>query len=195
MQSLAADGKNNKTRRYSEVWETAVGDIVVPKRRLEGDYSWTVFDGIQSPLAILIGGLNVLSKTSNGGACSKASTTGRTEIKQSIQFFNSSDDLLGFTAIHKAGSNLDDIGMNCYYAFINDLNKAYFEKLFGNWYEIPINLLYNAGPMWTDAVNYMFYTPETCPSKDWGFFFFYLIGDFSLRVFVRNEDPSADAND
>jgi len=81
MQSLAADGKNNKTRRYSEVWETAIGDIVVPKRRLEGNYEWTVFDGIQSPLAILIGGLNVLSKSTNGGACSKASTTGRTEIK------------------------------------------------------------------------------------------------------------------
>jgi len=194
MQSFAADGKNGKKRVYSEVWESAMGDIVVPKRRLEGLYEWTAFDGVQSPLAILIGGLNVLSKTSNGGACSSATTTGRTEIKQAIQFYNSSDDLEGFTSVHKAMSNLDDMGLNCYYAFINDLNEAYFTKLFSTWWEIPVNLLYNAGAMWTDAVNYMFYTPETCPSKDWGFFFFYLTGDFALRVFVRNEDPSADAN-
>jgi len=46
MQMLAADGKHNKTRVYSEVWETAVGDIVVPRRRLQGAYDWTVFDGV-----------------------------------------------------------------------------------------------------------------------------------------------------
>jgi hypothetical protein len=85
MSLLAADGKNGtKQRVYSEVWESAIGDIVVPKRRLEAGHEWTAFDGIQSPLAILIGGLNVLDKSSNGGVCSKATTSARTETKQSI---------------------------------------------------------------------------------------------------------------
>ena len=163
----------------------------MPKRRTSELYKWTVFDGIQSPLAILIGGLNVLGDSTNSGSCSVATTTARTEAKQGIQFFNTSDDLEGFTSVHKSLANLDDMGLNCYYAFVNDLNSAYFSNLFSVWWEIPVNLLYNAGAMWTDGVNYMFYTPETCPSQDWGFFFFYLIGDFSLRVFVRDEDPSS----
>lgn len=89
-------------------------------------------------------------------------------------------------------SNLDDMGMNCYYAFVNDLNAAYFMSLFStDWFNgIPVNILYNAGAMWIDAANYLFYTPETVPSKDWGFFFFYLIGDFALRVFVRDSNSS-----
>lgn len=54
---------------------------------------------------------------------------------------------------------------------------------------IPINLLYNAGFMWVDAVNYWYFTPETVPWNDWGFFVWYLIGDFGIRIFYSDPTP------
>lgn len=164
--------------------------MVVPKRRLEEDYVWSAFDGISAPFALLIGALHTLDDTSSGYSCSKNTTALRTEFRLATNFFADLDDLEGFTAIHEALSHLDEVGLNCYYAFDQDLNAAYWLKIFGFWYEIPLNLLYNAGAMWVDAVNYMFYNPETVPGGDWGFFFFYLIGDFVFRFFVRDETPN-----
>lgn len=46
MNVLAKDGTGGKVRKYSEVWETFLGPVVVPKRRLGEKYKWTVFDGV-----------------------------------------------------------------------------------------------------------------------------------------------------
>lgn len=90
-------------------------------------------------------------------------------------------------------SYFDEIGMYCYWSFKTELTEAYFLKLFATdtWYTgIPLNLLYNLGFMWVDAINYCFYTPETVPDNDWGFFTLYLIGDFIMRFFYRDENPA-----
>jgi len=82
------------------------------------------------------------------------------------------------------------MGLNCYYAFVNDLTAEHFSNLFLPWpLEFIKNILYNAGKMWIDVVNYMFYTPYTVPNGDWGFFFFYLIGDFTVRFLYRDDTP------
>jgi len=77
--------------------------------------------------------------------------------------------------------------VNCYYSFAEDLNRAHFERLFSVWWEIPVNLLYNAGYMFVDVQNYKFYTPKTVPGGDWAFFAVYLLGDFLMRFFYRDE--------
>ena len=86
-------------------------------------------------------------------------------------------------------SYFDEIGMYCYWSFKTELTEAYFTKLFTVWWEIPVNLLYNLGFMRVDAINYCFYTPNTVPDGDWGFFTVYLIGDFIMRFFYRDENP------
>jgi len=78
----------------------------------------------------------------------------------------------------------------CFYAIETDLSEAHWTNLFSVWWEIPVNLLYNAGHMWVDAINYIFYTPSTVPQGDWGFFVVYLIGDFAMRFFYRDETPN-----
>lgn len=61
--------------------------------------------------------------------------------------------------------------------------------MFGTWWQIPKNMLFNLGYFWVDAINYIFYTPETVPQGDWAFFTVYLIGDFLMRFFYRDETP------
>ena len=90
-------------------------------------------------------------------------------------------------------SFFDEIGMYCYWAFATQLTAEYFTQLFSpNYYAgcgILLNLAYNLGFMWTDAINYCFYTPATVPNGDWGFFTVFLIGDFLMRFFFRDENP------
>ena len=52
---------------------------------------------------------------------------------------------------------------------------------------IPLNILYNLGFMWVDVINFLFYTPITVPNENWGFFFFYLLGDFTFRFIVHDD--------
>ena len=66
---------------------------------------------------------------------------------------------------------------------------AHFESVLAVWYEVPINVMYNVGYMWTDLINYCFYTPSTVPQNDWAFFTYYLIGDFLMRFWYRDENP------
>ena len=54
---------------------------------------------------------------------------------------------------------------------------------------MPVNLLYNAGFMWVDYLNYMHYTPETVPENDWAFFVSYLAGDFFIRIWYHDPTP------
>lgn len=103
---------------------------------------------------------------------------------------DATDELEGMTAVWEGNSHIDDWGMNCFYTMQNDLNAEYFMSLIAAPYTaIPINILYNLGFMWVDAINFLFYTPITVPNENWGFFFFYLIGDFTFRFIVH--DPTA----
>lgn len=150
---LAAHNLNEKSakgnRIYSEVVETFMGDIVVPKSRLSGNYTFKAQDIILSPIAFTIGALNVMDDKTNGYSCSRNSTTFRTQILQAFRYFNQSDQLEAMTAIHLAGAQLDDMGRNCYYAVVNDFTEEYFDKLFSpdTYYVggIGINLMYNVG--------------------------------------------------
>jgi hypothetical protein len=60
-------------------------------------------------------------------------------------------------------SYFDEIGSFCYWTIVREFTATYFTKLFTEWWQIPVNLLYNVGFMWVDAVNYCFYTPKTVP--------------------------------
>jgi hypothetical protein len=81
---------------------------------------------------------------------------------------------------------LDNIGASCFNAFTTDLSSDYLSSLVSVWYKIPLNVVYNAGNMWVDIINYRYYTPATVPSGDWAFFTLYLVGDFLMR-FVYNQ--------
>lgn len=46
------------------------------------------------------------------------------------------------------------------------------------------------GYMWTDVINYIYFTPATVPENDFGFFTVYLAGDFLMRIFVADRTPN-----
>lgn len=97
---------------------------------------------------------------------------------------------LAAESYHRAGSYLDEVGVFCQESVTSTLNTAYWNDLFANWYtKIPINLAYNAGNMWVDAINFIYYTPETLEDGDWGYFTSFLAGDFSLRIFYHDPTP------
>ena len=78
----------------------------------------------------------------------------------------------------------------CQEALTSTLSTEYVNTLLANFYTaIPTNLAYNAGYMWVDSVNYIYFTPETVPQQDWGFFVSYLVGDFVLRIFYHDDTP------
>lgn len=91
---------------------------------------------------------------------------------------------------HRAGSYVDEVGVLCTDSIYTTLNEQYWTNFLKTWYTaIPINLAYNAGFMWVDAINYIYYTPDTLEDKDWGYFVSYLLGDFSLRLFYHDPTP------
>lgn len=126
-------------------------------------YQWGAFDYVQSPFAFLIGALHALPDESFGYKCSKNTTSSRNSLLEAIDFWALGEDLEAFTALHDSISYFDDMDLYCFYAFATDLNEEHWTNLFAVWYEIPVNLLYNAGHMWVDAINFIFYNPTTVP--------------------------------
>lgn len=134
-----------------------------------------------------------------GPDCSGNSTAFRAKLLEGVTYNNKvektdenrrANRLLQAEAYWKGISYLDEVGVDCETAIITTLSPAYWKEFGENWYtRIPINLLYNAGFMWVDAVNYMYYTPKTVPDKDWGFFTMYLFGDFAIRIFYHDATP------
>ena len=113
----------------------------------------------------------------------------RGEALEAAPYFEVDEALDGYTQYHAAISYFDNIAFSCYNAFKNELGSDHFSDLFSSpQTKIPINLLYNFGFMWIDFVNYTFYTYENVPQEDWGFFFFYLFGDFTFRFLYNSSD-------
>lgn len=93
-------------------------------------------------------------------------------------------------AYYNGGKYLDEVGVDCQVAITSTLSPTHWTNLAANpAEEFGKNLAYNAGAMWVDAVNYVFFTAETVPDNDWAFFVSYLLGDFSIRLFYHDDTP------
>lgn len=181
--------KSKKGRMGSAINESPVVEL------REG-YKWTALDYIQSPFAFAIGALHALPDESFAYKCSKNLTESRTDLLQAFGQFELKNRLEGVTYLHDSFSLIDEIGLHCHLGIVTELDKPHWDSLFGSeWLTgIPVNLLYNAGAMWVDGVNYWFYNPSTVPgigeNGDWAFFATYLLGDFCMRFFYRDETPN-----
>ena len=100
------------------------------------------------------------------------------------------DDLLAIESYHRAGSYFDEMGVKCTSSINYTLGTQYWIDFAAAWYtKLPVNLAYNAGFMWVDAINYIYYTPETLEDGDWAYFVSYLAGDFGIRLFYHDPTP------
>jgi len=158
--------------------------------RANEGYSWKAVDFIQAPFALLIGSLHALPDESFGYRCSKNTTTSRGKLLDAVEQFEIDETIKGVQDLHESFKLFDEMGLYCFYAFSVDLSAEHWTKIFSVWYEIPINLMYGAGFMWVDVINWLFYNPSSVPNGDWGFFTVYLIGDFLMRFFYRDESPA-----
>ena len=145
---------------------------------------------MQIPFALLIGAMHALPKDSYGYKCSKNTTEMRAEFIKGIEFSELNETVSAASSFYDGFKLSDEFGINCMDAFVYDLGQTYWNELFSVWYGIFENLAYNLGYMWTDAINYVYYTPETVPDNDFGFFTMYLAGDFLMRFFVADRNPS-----
>lgn len=82
---------------------------------------------------------------------------------ESRDFLDANETLEGITAMHDAFSFIDQIGVYCYYAVQDDVGIDTFTYQIKNPTEILINLAYNVGFMFTDVINFIYYTPATVP--------------------------------
>lgn len=166
-----------------------------PLVTLQQNYTWGVKDYVQAPFAILIGSLHALPSDSFGYKCSRNTTSLRAFLIDGIEYAELYEVLNSATAFYESFGYLDEVGIFCLDAFLEDLNQDYWTNLFANWYiSIPVNLLYNAGFMWVDVINYIYYTPETVPDNDFGFFTIYLFSDFLMRIFYHDPSPQRPDN-
>lgn len=167
-----------------------------PVVELREGYKWTALDYIQSPFALAIGALHALPDESFAYKCSKNLTESRTDLLSAFGQFELKNRLQGVTYLHDSFSLIDEIGLHCHLGIVTELDASHWDELFGSdWLTgVPVNLLYNAGAMWVDGVNYWFYNPSTVPgigeNGDWAFFATYLLGDFCMRFFYRDETPN-----
>ena len=91
---------------------------------------------------------------------------------------------------YTGGTYLDEVGVKCQVAITSTLDTSHWTALFADpAVEFGKNLAYNAGYMWVDIVNYVYFTAATVPQNDWAFFVSYLLGDFSIRLFYHDDTP------
>jgi len=161
---------------------------VDPTVGLEPGYQWSTIDYAQAPLAFIIGSLHALPADTDGPYCSGNTTALRRYILEGFKpDVNYKESALAY---HTAGSYLDEVGVKCQVAISSTLTTTHWTNLFANpAVEFGKNLAYNAGYMWVDIVNYVYFTAATVPQNDWAFFVSYLLGDFSIRLFYHDDTP------
>ena len=173
-----------------------------PLVALQGeDYVWGARDYVQIPLALLIGAMHALPADSYGYLCSKNTTELRQKVIEGISFAEDNDTISAASSFYDGLKLFDEFGIHCMDAFVYDLGEEYWNELFDieylttgtgtyEWWGVLENLAYNLGYMWTDVINYIYFTPDTVPDGDFGFFTVYLAGDFLMRIFVADRVPS-----
>ena len=203
---VKASHKNLKKQRAEErkVIMAEANELIEqgvhPLVALQGkDYRWGAVEIVEAPFALLIGAMHALPQDSFGYKCSRNTTELRAELIKGINFSKQNEIISSAQSFYDGIKLFDEFGIFCMDAFIYDLGVDYWDDLFGTWYGVLENLAYNLGFMWTDVINYIFFTPETVPDNDFGFFTIYLAGDFIMRFFVadrtpRNEDDDEDDN-
>ncbi len=133
--------------------------------------------------------MHALPQDSFGYKCSRNTTDLRAELIKGIEFSELGETISAASSFYDGFKLFDEFGIFCMDAFIYDLGVDYWNTLFSVWYGIFENLAYNLGYMWTDVINYIYYTPDTVPDNDFGFFTVYLAGDFLMRFFVADRLP------
>lgn len=167
-----------------------VAEGVHPLVALQGpDYKWSATEYVEAPFALLIGAMHALPQDSYGYKCSRNTTDLRAELIKGIEFSELGETISAASSFYDGFKLFDEFGIYCMDAFIYDLGTDYWNTLFSVWYGIFENLAYNLGYMWTDVINYIYYTPDTVPDNDFGFFTVYLAGDFLMRFFVADRLP------
>ena len=106
---------------------------------------------MQMPFALTVGALGALPLASFGYECSLYVQSARQYLLNARGYFVDNESLEGYTALHDSISFTGDIGVQCYYAFAEDLSVQHFKNLFANPTEILINLAYNLGAIWVDV--------------------------------------------
>lgn len=140
---------------------------VNPRVGVAENYNWAVKDYVQAPLVLIIGALHALPSDTNGPYCSSNSTALRQNLLTGFGY-NITDEednkLAKAESFYNGFAYLDEVGVGCQLAITSTLSTEYWSNLVANAATlIPINLAYNAGFMWVDAVNYLYFTPETVP--------------------------------
>lgn len=63
-------------------------------------------------------------------------------------------ELEGLTSIHDAILYLDNIAFTCYKAFSKEISIDYFTVLFYKPWLLLLNIVYNAGSIYSNYINY-----------------------------------------
>lgn len=135
-----------------------------PDVMLGNGYKWKARDYIQAPIGLLIGALHALPADTNGPACSSNATSFRQFLLEGIDYSSKTDKMEKAEAFYKSFGYLDEVGVLCQESVTSTLSKSYWKTFGENWYTMLfINLAYNAGFMWVDAINFIYFTPDTVP--------------------------------
>lgn len=78
----------------------------------------------------------------------------------------------------------DEICYNCYMGVHESIDPISYQNLFTS-DELLLNILFNAGYMYTDIYNIATNSPATV--SNWAYFLAYNVGDFMVRFLYRTE--------
>lgn len=122
------------------------------------DFDWTLISFVQMPFAMMLGGLNALGEDSHASYCSRYTLSARESFFRAFPYFEVGEKLDAYTQIYLAVGYMDNIGYSCNNAYTSELDASWRSQYTGAdsniGKTIGINLLYNAGYMWNDIVNY-----------------------------------------
>lgn len=83
---------------------------------------------------------------------------------EGIDYNGDTDKLAKAEAFYTSFSYLDEVGVLCQQSIMTTLGPDHWSSFANNWYiDLAVNLAYNAGFMWVDAVNFIYFTPSTVP--------------------------------
>ncbi|CDW87227.1 UNKNOWN [Stylonychia lemnae] len=114
--------------------------------------------------------------------CGKNVTQSRLYFEASVLDFSQGKRDSGVANINKILKNADDITINCVLGFQATANTNIASIFTSD--QILMNLLYNAGFMFTDVLDILKY--DTSDTNPYWYYIFYRVGDFLIRFIYRD---------
>ena len=156
-------------------WKELLPDHSVEATDPDLTFRW--YDPLNIAMGLLEGSMGAVPSSLYNYQCGKNATLARTYLMDTVTDFSKSEKTDGVKQLAKMLALTDDLTINCAQAIGDNANTNIYAIFTSN--QVFMNLLYNAGFMFTDILDLVYY--DSSNSNSYYYYASYRAGDFLVR--------------